>query len=397
MTGSLFSRLLAPLAASLLVAACGGEVAAPPQPAAKVTVVTLKAGPVTLFRELPGRASPFRVAEVRPQVTGIIAKRLFTEGSQVKQGQPLYQIDDAGYRAAANSARAQLARAEATLTSARLTAKRIGELALIDAVSVQENENAIAALKLAEADVGAARADLDSANVILAYARIGAPISGRIGKSSVTQGALVTANQATPLATVHQLDPIYIDLTQSSAELLKLRRALTEGSLQDTTGLPVTILLEDGSEFSHKGTLEFAEVSVDPATGSFNLRVKVDNPQGLIMPGMYVRALLSKGVREDAILVPMQGITRDPKGKASAMVVDGEGKVAVRAVEVSTAIGDKWLVEDGLKAGDKVIVEGLQKIGPGMPVQFTEKGVTPAAAPRTQPDAAKAAAPAPKQ
>ena len=397
MTGSLFSRLLAPLAASLLVAACGGEVAAPPQPAAKVTVVTLKAGPVTLFRELPGRASPFRVAEVRPQVTGIIAKRLFTEGSQVKQGQPLYQIDDAGYRAAANSARAQLARAEATLTSARLTAKRIGELALIDAVSVQENENAIAALKLAEADVGAARADLDSANVILAYARIGAPISGRIGKSSVTQGALVTANQATPLATVHQLDPIYIDLTQSSAELLKLRRALTEGSLQDTTGLPVTILLEDGSEFSHKGTLEFAEVSVDPATGSFNLRVKVDNPQGLIMPGMYVRALLSKGVREDAILVPMQGITRDPKGKASAMVVDGEGKVAVHAVEVSTAIGDKWLVEDGLKVGDKVIVEGLQKIGPGMPVQFTEKGVTPAAAPPNQPDAAKAAVPAPRQ
>ncbi len=397
MTGSLFSRLLAPLAASLLVAACGGEVAAPPQPAAKVTVVTLKAGPVTLFRELPGRASPFRVAEVRPQVTGIIAKRLFTEGSQVKQGQALYQIDDASYRAAANSARAQLARAEASLTSARLRAKRIGELALIEAVSVQDNEDAIAALKLAEADVGAARADLDSANVILAYARISAPISGRIGKSSVTQGALVTANQTMPLATVHQLDPIYIDLTQSSAELLQLRRALDSGSLQGTSGLPVTILLEDGSEFSHKGTLEFAEVSVDPATGSFNLRVKVDNPQGLIMPGMYVRALLGSGLRENAILVPMQGITRDPKGKASAMVVDGEGKVAVHAVEVSTAIGDKWLVEDGLKAGDKVIVEGLQKIGPGMPVQFTEKGVTPAAAPRTQPDAAKAAAPAPKQ
>ncbi|HQY55454.1 MAG TPA: efflux RND transporter periplasmic adaptor subunit [Dokdonella sp.] len=397
MTGSLFSRLLAPLAASLLVAACSGEVAAPPQPATKVTVVTLKAEPVTLVRELPGRAAPFRVAEVRPQVTGIIDKRLFTEGSQVKQGQALYQIDDASYRAAANSARAQLARAEASLTSARLRAKRIGELALIEAVSVQDNEDAIAALKLAEADVGAARADLDSANVILAYARISAPISGRIGKSSVTQGALVTANQTMPLATVHQLDPIYIDLTQSSAELLQLRRALDSGSLQGTSGLPVTILLEDGSEFSHKGTLEFAEVSVDPATGSFNLRVKVDNPQGLIMPGMYVRALLGKGVREDAILVPMQGITRDPKGKASAMVVDGEDKVAVRAVEVSTAIGDKWLVEDGLKVGDKVIVEGLQKIGPGMPVQFTEKGVTPAAAPPNQPDAAKAAVPAPRQ
>ena len=283
------------------------------------------------------------------------------------------------------------------MTSARLRAKRIGELALIEAVSVQDNEDAIAALKLAEADVGAARADLDSANVILAYARITAPISGRIGKSSVTQGALVTANQTTPLATVHQLDPIYIDLTQSSAELLQLRRALDSGSLQGSSGLPVTILLEDGSEFSHKGTLEFAEVSVDPATGSFNLRVKVDNPVGLIMPGMYVRAVLSKGVRQDAILVPMQGITRDPKGKASAMVVDGEGKVAVRAVEVSTAIGDTWLVEDGLKAGDTVIVEGLQKIGPGMPVQATEKGVAAAAAQATPADAAKAAAPAPKQ
>lgn len=397
MTGSLFPKFLALLAACLAVAACSGEVAAPPQPAAKVTVVTLKAGPVTLVRELPGRAAPFRVAEVRPQVTGIIDQRLFTEGSQVKQGQALYQIDDASYRAAANSARAQLARAEASLTSARLRAKRIGELALIEAVSVQDNEDAIAALKLAEADVGAARADLDSANVILAYARISAPISGRIGKSSVTQGALVTANQTTPLATVHQLDPIYIDLTQSSAELLQLRRALDSGSLQGSSGLPVTILLEDGSEFSHKGTLEFAEVSVDPATGSFNLRVKVDNPVGLIMPGMYVRAVLSKGVREDAILVPMQGITRDPKGKASAMVVDGEGKVAVRAVEVSTAIGDTWLVEDGLKAGDRVIVEGLQKIGPGMPVQATEKGVAAAAAPATPADAAKAAAPAPKQ
>lgn len=394
-----FRPLVLLLTVSLALAACGGEEAPPPPPAAKVTVVTLKAEPVTLIRELPGRASPFRVAEVRPQVTGIVAKRLFTEGSQVEEGQALYQIDDASYRAAANSARAQLARAQASLTAARLSAKRIGELAAIQAVSVQDNENAIAALKLAEADVGAARAALDSANVVLAYARISAPISGRIGKSSVTQGALVTANQATPLATVHQLDPIYIDLTQSSAELLQLRRALDAGSLQGTDGLPVTILLEDGSEFSHKGTLEFAEVSVDPATGSFNLRVKVDNPEGLIMPGMYLRALVSNGVRADAILVPMQGITRDPKGKASAMVVDGEGKAAVRAVEVRTAIGNKWLVENGLQAGDKVIVEGLQKIGPGVPVQAAEMALTPAAAvpAANQPDAADAAAPAPKQ
>lgn len=374
--------ILRPVLLSLLVAgalaACGGQ---PPQQGAgpgQVTVVTLKAEPVTLTRELVGRATGYQVAEVRPQVSGIVARRLFTEGSVVKQGQPLYQLDAAAYRAQANSARAQLARAEASANAARLAARRSTELVKSRVISVQDDENAQAAWKQAEADVGAARAALDAANVTLGYARITAPISGQIGKSSVTQGALVSAGQAEALATINQLDPIYIDVSQSSAELLQLRRELAAGRLQGATGLPVDIVLEDGSTYAHKGTLEFSEVSVDPGTGSYGLRVRVDNPEQVLMPGMFVRAVLGSGVRQDALLVPMQGITRDPKGNASAMVVDGEGKVAQRAVTVSRAIGDKWLVEDGLKAGDKVIVEGLQKIGPGMPVQATEKGAEPA-------------------
>jgi len=343
-----------------------------------VTVATLKAEQVGLTRELPGRTNAFLVAEVRPQVNGIVAKRLFTEGGLVTAGQPLYQLDDASYRAQANSARAQLARAEATANAARLSAKRIGELAKVEAVSTQDNENAIAALKQAEADVGAARASLDAANVTLGYARITAPISGRIGKSSVTQGALVSAGQAEALATVQQLNPIYVDLTQSASELLQLRRELASGRLQDNQTLPVTILLDDGTEFDHKGTLEFSEVSVDPTTGSYALRVKVENPDQVLMPGMYVRAQVGSGVRDNAILVPMQGIARDPKGDTSAMVVGKDDKVEVRQVKVSRSLGDKWLVEDGLKAGDKVIVEGLQKIQPGMPVQATEMGAAPA-------------------
>ncbi len=383
MSRSILRPVLLSLLAAGALAACGGQ---PPQQAGgpgQVTVVTLKAGPLTLTRELTGRVTGYQVAEVRPQVSGIVARRLFTEGSVVKQGQPLYQLDDAAYRAQANSARAQLARAEASANAARLAARRSSELVKSRVISVQDDENAQAAWKQAEADVGAARAALDAANVTLGYARITAPISGRIGKSSVTQGALVSAGQATALATVQQLDPIYVDLTQSSAELLQLRRELAAGRLQDNQTLPVSILMEDGSTFEHKGTLEFSEVSVDPTTGSFGLRVKVDNPDGLLMPGMYVRAVIGGGVRSDAVLVPMQGIARDPKGDTTAMVVGKDNKVEVRPVKVSRTVGDKWLVEDGLKAGDKVIVEGLQKIGPGMPVQATEKGA----------EAAKPAAP----
>ncbi|MGE8234116.1 MAG: efflux RND transporter periplasmic adaptor subunit [Stenotrophomonas sp.] len=381
------------LALSVALVACkgGGE---PPQQGGpgQVTVVTLKPETVTLTRELAGRANGYQVAEVRPQVSGIVAKRLFTEGSVVKAGDPLYQLDDAAYRAQANSARAQLARAEASANAARLAARRSSELVKSRVISVQDDENAQAAWKQAEADVLAARASLDAANVTLGYARITAPISGQIGKSSVTQGALVSAGQAEPLATINQLDPIYIDVTQSSAELLQLRRELAAGRLEGASELPVDIVLEDGSTFAHKGKLEFSEVSVDPATGSYLMRVRVENPDQVLMPGMFVRAVLGSGVRPNALLVPMQGIARDPKGDTSAMVVDAEGKVAVRPVKVSRTVGDKWLVEDGLKAGDKVIVEGLQKIGPGMPVQATEKGAEAA-----KPAAAPAAAPAEKK
>lgn len=374
---------LVPLALSLSLAltACGGG-AAPTQPApqaAPVTVVTLKPQDVTLTRELRGRTTPFLVAEVRPQVSGIVRRRLFTEGGEVKAGQPLYQIDDASYRADNNSARAALARAQAALVTARLNARRSAELVKLDAVSRQDNDNAQATLRQAEADVKAAQAGVDGTDVMLGYARISSPISGRIGRSSVTQGALVSAGQAAPLATVQQLDPIYVDLTQSSSELLALRKAVAAGTLASTETLPVKVLLEDGNPHSHEGKLAFSEVTVDPSTGSFALRVVVPNPEGVLLPGMYVRAVVGNGERKGALLVPQQGITRDPKGNTSAMVVGKDGKVEARPVKVSQAVGDKWLVEDGLKAGDKVIVEGLQKIKPGVPVVASEAG-TPAPA-----------------
>ncbi len=378
------------LIASVLLAACGKSepppAAAPPP--MEVSVVTLQPQTVTLTRELPGRTSPHLVAEVRPQVSGIVKARLFTEGSRVKAGQPLYQLDDAIPRADQETARAALVRAEAALNSARPKAARWAELATTGNVSKQDNENVIASLRQAEADVVAARAVLDRGNVILAHARITSPITGRIGKSSVTQGALVTANQVDALATVQQLDPIYVDVTRSSAELLELRRQFAAGRLEQARNLPVTIVLEDGSRYQHEGRLTFTDVTVDPGTGSFLLRVVVPNPDDLLLPGMYVRAVVSSGVRQDALLVPQQGIARDPKGNTTAMVVGEDGKVAVRPVRVAQTLGDKWLVDEGLRAGDKVIVEGLQKIRPGIPVKAVE------AAPATTAPAVNRAAPA---
>lgn len=364
------------------LAACGKEPqGAQGSGAVPVTVVTLKPETVTLRRELPGRSSAYVVAEVRPQVDGIVLKRLFTEGGLVKRGQPLYQIDDATYRADLNSARANVVRAEATLETAALTAKRSAQLVKVDAVSQQDDENAAAALRQGQAELKAAQAAAARAETILGYARITSPIDGRIGKSTVTQGALVTAKQAEPLATVQQLDPIYVDLTQSSAEWLQLRKQLAAGRITGASDLPVTILLEDGTEYSHPGRLAFTEVSVDPTTGSFALRVLVPNPDHVLLPGMYVRAVVGTGIRENALLVPQQGIQRDPKGGTTAMVVDDENKVALREVRVSLTVGDKWLVEEGLAPGDRVIVEGLQKIRPGAPVQSTEAGIAPAPAP----------------
>jgi membrane fusion protein (multidrug efflux system) len=367
------------LGASVLTA-CSKQNAAPLQRGAvPVTVVTLQASSVTLTRELPGRVTPYLVAEVRPQVTGIVAKRLFDEGGTVRAGQPLYQLDDALYQAEHASAQAALARAEATLNTAELEARRSAGLVEIKAVSQQEDENARAALMQSKADVAAARAALQRTAVTLGYARIKSPIGGRIGKSSVTQGALVTENQAEPLATVQQLDPVYVDLTQSSAELLNLRQSLATGRLESANDVPVTIALEDGTTYAHAGKLEFSDVSVDPTTGSYLLRVVVPNPEQVLLPGTYVRARIGTGLRNDALLVPQQGVARDARGGTTVMLVNAEGQVEARPVQVSRVVGDRWLVEEGLAAGDRVIVEGLQKIRPGDSVQASEAGATAAA------------------
>lgn len=365
------TKLIASALLALLLAGCGAQAPQAPGPIA-VSVVTMKPETVVLTRELPGRTVPFLVAEVRPQVSGIIERRLFTEGSLVKAGQPLYQLEDATYQASYDSAKAALARAQATLVTAQLNFKRTSELVKIDAVSAQDFEDATAAAQQAEADVTAAEAAVQSSRVTLGYARITAPISGRIGRSSVTQGALVTANQTEPLATIQQLDPIYVDVTAPSNEILQLRRELAAGTLEGTSDLPVTILLEDGSRYDHDGKLAFLEVTVDPSTGSFTVRVDVPNPKHLLLPGMYVRTIIAAGIRHGALLVPQRGIARDPTGNTSAMIVDADGKVERRAVKVNRTVGDKWLVESGLAEGDRVVVEGLQKIQPGVLVQASE-------------------------
>ncbi len=361
-----------------LIAACGAKGPGFPQGgAAPVTVVTLKTATVTLTRELPGRTSAFLVADVRPQANGIVKARLFNEGAAVKAGQTLYQLDDSAYRAQYDSSVAALAKAEATLVSARLAAARSAELVKIEAVSTQDNENAVATLGQAGADAASARAAVESSRVNLAYTRITSPITGRIGKSFVTPGALVVANQAGTLATVQQLDPIYVEVGQSSAEWLRLRRDIDAGRLTaGGSGTRVSIVLEDGSRFSHEGSLQFADVTVDPTTGSFVVRAVVPNPEGRLLPGMFVTAVIDEGNLKNVVLAPQQGITHDPKGGATALVVGAEDKAELRNVTASRTIGDQWLVESGLKAGDRVIVEGLQKVRPGAPVQAVERGAT---------------------
>jgi membrane fusion protein (multidrug efflux system) len=341
----------------------------------QVTVVTLRAQTIDLTRELAGRTAPFRVAEVRPQVNGIIRDRLFTEGGFVKAGEALYQIDDSLYRAQYESAQATLQKSQATLQAAKLAADRARALVRVDAVSAQDNENAVAAEAQAAADVAAAQAALDSSSVTLGYARIAAPISGHIGKSSVTQGALVTANQDASLATIQQLDPIYVEVNQSSNDWLTLKQEIDSGRVHaDGAGTAAKIQLENGATYGYEGKLQFADVTVDPSTGNFLLRVIVPNPKGVLLPGMYVRALLSEGQLPQGLLAPQQGITRDPRGNASALVVDAHDAVQERTVRVSRAIGDQWLVESGLAAGDRLIVEGVQKVQPGMTVQPVERG-----------------------
>lgn len=379
------------LASALLLAACGESQQSPPAPAApSVGVVVAETASVPLINELPGRTAPYMVAELRPQVTGIVQKRLFTEGSEVKAGQTLYQIDPVTYRAAHDSAKAGLARAEANLYSARLKAGRYADLVKIEAVSKQANDDSVAALMQAEADLAAARAAVDKARIDLDFTQVNAPISGRIGRSSVTPGALVTANQTAALATVQQLDPIYVDLTQSSADMLRMKRQLESGQLKRVGGqtVPVRLVLEDGSQYAVEGKLAFSEVSVDAGTGSVTLRAVFPNPKGELLPGMYVRARLAQGQTDAAIMVPHAAVSRDPRGNAVVMVVGAEDKVESHTVKTGHSIGDKWVVTEGLAAGDRIIVEGLQKVRAGVQVQVQLLDATaPAAASSAAPTA----------
>ncbi|MGL5812448.1 MAG: efflux RND transporter periplasmic adaptor subunit [Aeromonas sp.] len=367
------------LLASGLLAGCGdkGEAqqAMGAMPPAAVDVVTLQTAPLQLMSELTGRTAPRRVAEVRPQVNGIILKRLFTEGSDVKAGQLLYQIDPAVYQAAVASAKANLAKAEANERSARLKAQRYAELVKVKAISRQEYDDADAAWKQQVAEIGAAKAALQSANINLAYTRITAPISGRIGLSSVTEGALVTAQQANSLTSIQQLDPMYVDVRQSTADLLRLKREVAAGQLTNgqKDGAKVSFQLEDGSTYGEQGSLQFSDVTVDETTGMVTLRVIVPNPQDLLLPGMFMRATLQEGERPEGLLVPQTAVTRTPKGGANVMVVTADNKVELRDVQLGRMSGESWVVESGLKAGERVIVAGLQKVKPGAEVAPAER------------------------
>lgn len=376
------------------VAACGpggkppagGLGAGMPQ----VSVVTVQPQKVTLTTQLPGRTSAFRMAEIRPQVNGLIQKRLFTEGTEIKVGQVLYQIDPAPFQAALDNARAAMGRAEANLPSVKARAERFKELLAAKAVSQQDYDDAAGALKQVEADIASSKAQVESARINLAYTRITAPISGRIGKSNVTDGAIVTAYQPVPLATIQQFDPIYVDVPQSTSDLLRLRRRLEGGHLnrEGRDQNQVRLVLDDDSPYPQEGTLQFRDVSVDPSTGSVILRMVFPNPKGVLLPEMFVRALVKEGVNEQAILIPQQGVLRNPKGEPYAMVVDGAGKVGMKMLTLEREIGGQWLVTAGLATGDRVIVEGLQvlqMLRPGTPVTvkaepFKAGGTPPAGA-----------------
>jgi membrane fusion protein (multidrug efflux system) len=363
----------------------------------EVAVVTVHTQQVVLTTELPGRTSPFRIAEIRPQVNGLILKRLFTEGSDVQAGQELYQIDPAPFQAAFENAKAALNRAEASLPALRLRAQRLKEALADKAVSQQSFDDADAALKQAEADSLYWKASVETAKINLGYAHVVSPISGRIGTSVVTDGAIVTAYQPVPLATIQQLDPIYVDVPQSTTELLRLRRRLEEGRLNhegNNTANKVSLILEDGTKYPLEGTLQFRDVSVDLTTGSVILRMVFPNPDGVLLPGMFVRAVVKEGVSEQAILVPQQAVSRDAKGNPMALIVDSEGKVGPRMLGVERAIGSQWLVSTGLAPGDRVIAEGMQKVRPGAQVKTVP--FEAAAKQGTQPGSVAKPAPASK-
>jgi membrane fusion protein (multidrug efflux system) len=359
-----------------ITSGCGRQQVALPSAIPEVAIVTVQPQRVEITTELAGRISAYTVAEVRPQVGGIIQKRLFTEGSDVKAGEVLYQIDPSTYQAAYNNAKAALTKAEANIVPVRLKADRYKELVAINAVSKQDYDDVAASLKLAEAEIEASEAALETARINLDHTRVRAPISGRIGKSLVTTGALATANQATPLATVQELNPVYVDVTQSTANLLRLKQSLADGKLKQdgTKQATVKLVLENGMPYPLEGTLKFSDVTVDQTTGSVTLRTVFPNPKQVLLPGMYVRAVIHEGVDDRAILVPQKSVTRDSAGNPTTLVVGSGEKVELRALKVSRAVGDKWLVTEGLKPGDRVIVEGAQKAPPGAMVKVVDFG-----------------------
>ncbi|CAH5844197.1 Multidrug export protein AcrE [Klebsiella aerogenes] len=371
---SLLSSLII---SAVLLTGCdnSGNQQAQPQ-APQVSVHVVHSEPLSVNTELPGRTSAFRVAEVRPQVSGIILKRNFVEGSDIKAGESLYQIDPATYQAAWNSAKGDEAKAEAAAAIAHLTVKRYVPLLGTQYISQQEYDQAVASARQADADVVAAKAAVENARINLAYTKVTSPIDGRIGKSSVTEGALVTNGQADAMATVQQLDPIYVDVTESSNDFMRLKQ---ESLQRGDDSKSVQLIMENGQPYSLKGSLQFSDVTVDESTGSITLRAVFPNPQHTLLPGMFVRARIDEGVNPQAILVPQQGVTRTPRGDATVLIVNAQNQVENREVTAAQAIGDKWLITSGLQNGDKVIVSGLQKVRPGVTVKATEDTAASAA------------------
>ncbi len=363
--------ILGVIISSVFFGACNQQQAPPAPPPPEVMTMTVKEQPLVLTTELPGRTSAFRVAEVRPQVSGIIQKRLFEEGAVVKSGQVLYQIDPAPFQAAFDSAAASLERAMANLPALDLKARRFRELLAVNAVSRQDVDDVDAALKQAQADVAYWKAALESARINLGYTQITAPISGRIGKSNMTEGALVTANQPSALALIQQFDPIYVDVPQSTTDLVKLKRRMQSGHLNPNgeNQKKIRLILDDDTVYPLEGTLQFQDVTVDPTTGTVTLRAIFPNPENALLPGMFVRAVIPEGINNQAILIPQQALLRDPKGAPLALIVDAEGKVQQRMLTLDRAIGDQWLVLSGLSPGDRIVTEGVQKVRPGAVVR----------------------------
>lgn len=386
---------IATLGALLILAGCndeqqqGGGFAFPPP---QVAVITVKAEDVPITNDLPGRIAATRVAEVRPRVSGIVVERVFEQGSQVKEGDVLYRIDPAPFQVQVDSAEATLRRAKAVQTQARVDSERQEQLKKSNVASAQAYDDAIAKLAQADADVAIAQAGLETARLNLQYADVKAPISGRIGRALITEGALVSANGTENLATIQQLDPVYADFTQSATDLIRLRKALQDGALMaDNNSADVKLMLDDGTEYPHPGKLLFSEAAVDETTGQVTLRGEFPNPDGDLLPGMYVRVLIEQGIEKGAVLVPQQAVQRDSSGGALVYVVSADNKAGIRNVRVGRASGTRWVITDGLKGGEKIIVEGFQKVQPGAEVVPSEWDPNAAAeAQKAQAEGAKA-------